>query len=149
MRPEDLPWTFHSAKRPSVNFCQISVQPGELPSSFRKARGILLNSVYPPCGWETIRQLSSTFRAAGRLSINFCQHSVRPGHPSTSVNSPLGRETFCELPSIFHAAEHFSSTFINISYGRETFRRPSSTFHAAGRPSVKLCQLFLRLGKLH
>ena len=58
MRLVDLPSTsinFHVAGRPSINFHQPSVQPGDL----------LLTSVNFPHGWDTFRQLSSTFRTDG------------------------------------------------------------------------------------
>ena len=82
-------------------FCQLSMLPGDLP----------LTSVKFLHGWEAFRlllstscaarrfsvnlrrenfhQISSTFLAVGRLSVNFRQLSVQPaGLPSISINFP-------------------------------------------------------------
>ena len=81
-----------------MNFCQLLVQPGDLPSTF----------VNFPCGLETFCQLPSTICAARRLSvkflcglrpsINFCQLYVPPGD-------------FCKLPSSFRVT---GSLFVNF-----------------------------------
>ena len=99
---------------------QLSVHQRDLPSA----------SVNIPYDREAFCQLPSTFRAAGRTSINFCQLSIPTGDLlSLSVSFPCDRETFCQLPLIFCAAVILSVQIL-------------STFFAAGTP-VKFCRLFV------
>ena len=104
--------TYCATGRPSVNFCQLSVRPGEL----------LSNSVNFPCGQK-----------------RFHEFSVRPGNfPSSSINFPCCRETFCQVPSNLCVAGRLSvnlSTFsvvrrlsVNFLCSQETFRQLLSTF---------------------
>ena len=104
----DLPSTSHAARRPSVNFHQLSklpgelrelsVQPGGFLSTFRATgrssinrqpsvwpRELLSTSINFQCAQKNFRQLSvrpgdfsSSFRVAMRLSVNFRQLSLRP-----------------------------------------------------------------------
>lgn len=89
-----LPSNFHAAKRLAVNFRHLSMQP----------------KVHP-----------STFFAAGRTYVNFCQIFLLPGDLSTSVNF------LCDW---------------------QTFRPMLLTFWTAVRSSVNFRQLFVLLGKL-
>ena len=128
-----LPSTFHTTRRPSVNFRQyfvwqetlrqLSVWPGDLPS------------------------LLSTFYVTVGPSVKLCQLPMQLGVlTSTSINFLFGRENFRKLPSIFHAAERpsinfrqhsvrtadFSLTSVKLACGLETFWQLPSTFRAAG-----------------
>ena len=58
--------TFHEARRPFVNFSQLSMPSGHLPST----------SVNFLCGLETFSQPRSTVCATGRPSVKFCKHFV-------------------------------------------------------------------------
>ena len=144
MWPEDLLPTLFVTGRPSVNFHQLSWQPGDLPST----------SVNFPCSQETFHQLPSTFcvarrpfvsflcdwetfrqylggretflqhlsnsREAGR-SVKFLQLSVEPGDlSSTSFTFTCGWETICQ-PSLW--PEDFPSNSVNFPCGLETFRQ--------------------------
>ena len=118
-----------------VNFHQLYVRPGDLPSTYG-------NFLY--C-WQTFRQVSSTFCATSRLSIIFSPLSVQPGNlPSTSFNSPCRQKTFRQLPLFLCAAW---TTSVNFPCGRTLSQLPS-TFHVAGRPSVNFCQVFVWPGVL-
>ena len=146
-----LPWTFRVAirccvtfrvaDRHSANLCQISEQPGDLPSTyvqfschreifcqhltiFRLAR---LPSVKVTYGCETFLQLPLNFRAAGWPSVNFREISVRPENVnfhlagSLSISFPVTCRFSInfsqlsvpsgELPSTFVQPEDLSSTF--------------------------------------
>ena len=114
--------TFCSSVVPSVNFCEYFVSVGP-PKTFRSAAGPSVNFsqlfVQP-------RDLTSTFRASTRPSINFLcirgifhQLSVRPRDLpstfcvardllSTSVNFPCLHGAFAQL-SLW--LRHFPSTF--------------------------------------
>ena len=160
--------TFRAAEKPSVNIPQLSLRPGELPSTF------------------------VNLRSAGRLSFNYRLLFVRQGYlPSTSINflwcpKALNEHfvqpvDFCQLFSIFCAVRDLPCTsvntvrpgdrpsnFVNYPYGgrpsftfrqhfawpgnhpltsnhfprgRETFHQLLSPFRAAGSPSVKFDQL--------
>ena len=161
---------FHVAGRSSVNFCQLFMWSGHLPSTFRtivrtsinfhqlsfRLGELLSSSVNISCGWEI-----------------FCQLSVQPGDFSpTYVNFPCDRETFRQLPSNFRAARRSPPTSVNLLCCREIFHQlsvwpvgflitsgsfpcDSSTFHelpstflAAGRPSVQFCQLSVQQREL-
>ena len=115
--------TFRVNSRPSINFCQLFMQLGN------------------------VLKISSTFSAAARHSVNFCQHSMQPGDLSNSVNFPCGQmisrqltvllgdlpltsvnfscdqETFCQFLSTIHAAGSFLPTSVCFSCGRETFHQ--------------------------
>ena len=79
---------------------------------------------------------------ATRPSVIFHQLSVRPEDlPTTSVNFPCCRETFCQIHEISVCTGYLLSTSTNILYGRVTFRQLLTNFCAARRPSVKfLCR---------
>ena len=62
---------------------------------------------------------------------------------STSVNFPYGRETFCQLPSIFLATRIFFDNFHHISMLPEDL---SSTLYEARRTSVNFRQLSVPSG---
>ena len=111
--------TFCATGRHSINFCQLSVQPEDLPS---------------------------TSCSAGRHSINFFEVSVRPGDLlSTSFNNPCGQETFWPIPSIFCTAERPSVNFHQLFC---VARRCYVNFRVAGRPSVNICKIFMPPGDL-
>ena len=106
MWPGDFLSNFNAAKRLSLNFCKLSMQPGDL----------LLTSVNFPCGQETFHQLPSSFRAAGRPSATFHELSVRQGDPPLiSVIFPFRRESFREIPSSFFAVGRPSVNFCQVS----------------------------------
>ena len=147
VRPEDLLPTCRLTGRPSVNFSEVSVQTEDLPST----------SGYFLCGRETFRKLSSTFRAIGRTSVNFCaarRHSVdnpcacvnfrqlpsmfraAKSLPSTSLNFPCRWETFCHLCQLSVLTGEIPTTSVNFPCGCETFLQLPSPFRAARRPSV-------------
>ena len=148
-----LPPTFRAARTLYVNFCQYSVQPGDLlptyinfpcsqwtlcqlPSTFRVARRLPSTSINLTCSWESFRQLLSTFRTARRPSINLLQLFGCPGdHLSTSVNFLCCLYTFCQLLSIFRAAGRPSVNFPKVSLQPEDL---PSTFSAAGIPTVNI-----------
>ena len=155
-----------AAGRVSVNFCQLSVLPGEILSTYVKflcgqktfcqlsmrLGGFPSIFVKFPCGREIFRQHSLTFRAAGRLSVNFhqllcgqktfCEPSMRPGDlPSTSLTFLCGQETFLQISSPFRAASRLSVNFRQPSSLTEELQ---STFLMAGRPSDNFCQLSMR-----
>ena len=95
-----IPSDFCVAGRPSDNFHQISIWPGDL---------------------------SSTFCTPGRLSMSFRQLAVRSRDLSTSINFPCGRGLsviFCQLSV---QAKDLPSTSINIPCSRETFCQLLST----------------------
>ena len=116
--------TFRVARRTSVNFRQLSVQQGDLPST----------SINILCHWETFPQLPSSFCTAGRPFVKFWQLSVWPEElPSIFVSFPCSRETFHQLPSTFVLLVDLPSTSISIPYGWETL---CQNFRATERPSV-------------
>ena len=136
MLPGDLPSTSVNSscnQKTFLKFRQLSVRPEDLVLTLRMAM-------------ETFRQYfvwpgdaPSTFRVAGRPSVNFCQLPMWPGVlTSTSINFLFGRENFRKLPSIFHAA-------VCLCVQPEIFCQLSSTFCAAMRPSVNFCHLSMRL----
>ena len=101
---------------------------GKLPSTS-------VNFLY---GQDTFCKLSSTFHAAGRLSVHLHLLSVLPGDlPSTSINFPCSQKTFHQLSARpgFVWPKDIPATSDIFPYRRETFRQLSSTFFAAGRPS--------------
>ena len=88
---------FPRAGTPSINFRQLYVQPGDLPSPF--ANFTCVRPARRPC------QLLSIFRNARRLSVKIRLLSVLLGGIlSTSINFPSILEKFCQLPSTFCAA---------------------------------------------
>ena len=126
-----LPSTFIVSGRTFFNFRQLSVQPQELPSTsvnflfhlktFHQLQSTSLHleelsiSINFPCGPQIICHLPSTFRAAGRHSVNFRQIFVRPGDLiSTSVKFPFTYENFCQLPSTFRETGDLLSTSVNF-----------------------------------
>ena len=132
---------FPCTGRPSVNFQQLSVCPGDL----------LISSIYFLCSKDNLRQHSvqlwdlpwtlTRFCAIGRPSIHFHELSMQPGtfHQLSSTFCIVGRSSVkcCQL-SVW--PRDLLSTFINILCGRETFRQLLSTFCAGKRSSVSfLC----------
>ena len=77
-RPSSTSVNFYVARRRSVIFHQLSVQPGDRPPT----------SVNILCVPVTFCKITSTFHAVGRPSVKFRQVSVQTG----------------DLPSTFHAA---------------------------------------------
>ena len=117
-----------------MNFCQLSRQPGYLASTFVDFQR----------GWETLRQLPSTFRTARRPSMNFpC--SVRPCISFQQL--PFGQK-----PSVNFSQQcmlgDLPQTSIKFPCSRDTFRQIPSTFRAARRPSVNFRQVFVLLDDL-
>ena len=133
-----FPSMFRDARRPSVSFYEISLLPGDITSisvNFLSDSGtfcelcqlpmwpgdVLSNSVDILCGRQTFRHIPSTFCAARRNFINFCQLSVLPED---------FRSTFCVS----------GRTFINfrqLSLLPEDF---GSAFRVSGRTSVTFRQ---------
>ena len=157
---------YSTSPRPSVGFCQLSMWPGELPSTsvnFHEAGCFPSISVSFPCRLETFQQLPSTFRTARIPSVNSRQIYLRLGDfRLTSVNFPCGWETFHHILSTFHASgrpsanfcqlavrsEYLPSTSVNHPCGLETFRQSPTNSRPAGGPSVKFHQLSVCLGDL-
>ena len=81
------------------------------------------------CGRETIRQLPSTFSAAGMPSFNFCKVSMRPE----------------DLLLTFRAT---GWTFINLCQLSVRPEDLPSTFYVAGRPSVNFWYHYLQTGDI-
>ena len=120
-----LPSTFCSIVGPSVNFCQLSMQP----------RDLLSTSVKYPCGHETFWQFPSTLDVAKRPSFHFHQLSaLLRDLLSAYVNFPCSQKTFCQLPPTSVQQGELSSTSVN--------------FCAAGRPSIDFRQYLVRPGDL-
>ena len=122
--------------RHSVNICQISVRPRDLPS--RSIKFCVAGRSSGNFGQLSERpvDLPSIFHVAGRPSINFCQLSVQPGDlPQISTNFLFHPRT-----STFHDV---GKLFI-FPCGRETFYQLQSTLHAAGRSSISFCLLPLQ-----
>ena len=120
----ELPSTFRAAGRPCFNFYQHSMLLEGFPST----------SLNFPCspktfrqslvGQETICQFPSNFRVAGRNSLNFLQHSIRPVDLlSTSDNCPCSKQIFHHLPT----------NSVNFQCSHETFRELLSTFDNSGK----------------
>ena len=121
---------FFAAGIPSLNFCNLSVQPGDLLST----------SVNFPCSQNI-----------------FCHLSTWTGDlPSTSVNFSSVRETFRQFPLTFL---RFFLNFRQLFMWQKTFHelsmRPGelpsilSTFHTAGRASINCCHLFVLPSMFH
>ena len=115
----ELPLTLDAAGTPSINFRQLNVWPGDLPST----------SVNFQCVWSTFRQCPSSLCVARRPSVKFCQLLRATG--ISSVNFPCRRKTFRQLPSTLRATGRPSVNFCQLSCGWETF-----------------CQLSVWLGEL-
>ena len=127
--PEQLLSTFRAVGH-SVNFHQLSVWPGDVPS------------------------ILSTFCVAGSTSANFRQLSLWL-EIFCKLASVCGRETYRHISSTFHAAGRDSIIIHELSMCPEDL--PSTlvrlvdlltTFYAPGRLSVNFRQLFVRLGEL-
>ena len=99
------------------------------------------------------RQIPPPFHSAGRHFVNFQQVFVQLGnHPSTSINSSCGWETYHQLPSTFCAARRPSvyfhplsmrpgdllSTSGKIPYVRLNFRQLPSYFERMGDTSTSM-----------
>ena len=95
----DLPSTsvnFGCSRETLHKFCQHSVQTEELLSTFCVARRPFVNFCQLSCAQETYRKLPATFCVAGRPSVKFRQFSMWQGDIlSTCVNFACGRETIC------------------------------------------------------
>ena len=119
VRPEDLPSTFvrpGDFMQASVNFnCSLDIfRP--IPSTFRVPGWTCVKFHQLSFGRVTIRQLTSTFSAIERHSVNFRECSEQPGDPpSTSVNFWCEWETFCKLLLTFCAACRPSINFHQLS----------------------------------
>ena len=143
--------TLCAGRKPSVTFLndweticeltQLSVQPGELPSTFVRPGDLPSSFVNSPCIQETFRELPLTFHAKVGPFVNFHQISVclrdllstfhAGGRPSINLcQFPFRQETFRQLPPFFRAAWRPSVSSITFLCGRETFHQLSSTFHA-------------------
>ena len=138
----ELPPSFRTVGRPSVKSYTLSVRSGEFHSTSVNFPTNQKTSFNFPCGRGTFRQLpqcplrtedlsstfvkfssgreifhqhSSTFLAAGRASVNFCQLSMQSGKCiSIYINFPFARET--------------SVNFRQFPYGQKTvceFCQPS------------------------
>ena len=67
-----------------------------------------------PCGVQTFRQLSSSFRTVGLPSVNFRQLSVQFEDLLLTFDDFLvGRETFRQLPQTFRAATRPTFNFLH------------------------------------
>ena len=155
MRVRDFSAPFHATWELSVNFCQLSMQPGELPSTFRAARR-------PSVKLSELSVQRETFRSSVRSSVKFrqistlpgdlqssCKISVQPGElPSTYVNFLFGLELSVHFLELFVSPGHILSTSINIPCRWENFFQFPSTFRAARRLSVNICQFFMRVRDL-
>ena len=117
---------FLCSQGPPVNFCQLFVQPEDLPSTFHATGDLPSNSINFPCGQEILRQLLSTFHTDWRTSANYHQLSVQPG----------------DLPSTFLATGRL---FVNFLCGLKTFRQLSVV---VGSPSINFSQLSVQPGDL-
>ena len=165
MWPEGLPTTFHVGGRHSVNFCELFMQPADLPSTFvnfpsRKETFCRLSSSFVrlvdlpstfiaarkysmnfPYGLENFRQILSTFRAPGRHSINFRQLYMQP--EDLSIFRIAGR-AFVKFRQLFVLPGDFPSTSVNITCGWETFHQLPSSFCAAVRHSMNFRSLSMQ-----
>ena len=150
-----LPSTYCAVGRPSINFRQLFLHPGELLSNsisfpynqtfcqhFVWLRGLPSTSINFPCGPQIIRLFPSTICAARRHSVNFNPLSTRTGDLlSTSVEFSCIQETIHQLPSVFLQPVDLSISvnllcsreiFCQLSCHWETFRQLPSTFCVAG-----------------
>ena len=138
--------TLCASVQPSVNFCQLSVRAGDLPSI----------SISFPFILETLSQLPSTFCTVGRPSFSFRLLSVWPVElavwlrdlPSTYVNFTFSRKTFCQILSTFHVAGRPSVSLSQLSLTQKTFRQLPLTFRTARLASVVFRQLSVLQGDL-
>ena len=118
-----------------INCHQLSLQSGDILSTF-------VNFL---CVHGTFRQLSLTFCAATRPSVNFRQLSVQPGDfPTISINFPSGPATFHEIPSTFVRPGQLPSTFVNFPCILETLCQQLSTVREVFRFSMNFSQVSLR-----
>ena len=83
------------------------------------------------CDWETFNQLLSTFRVAGRYSVNFRKLSMWPESLLT---------IFVRLGDLLSTFRETGRPSVNFSFGWETFRQIASNFRVAGRPNVSFRQ---------
>ena len=110
---EKFPSIFCASMGPSVNFCQLSLSPRDIPSTSVKflwfhgifhqhllhSWDVLSTSVNFPCIHSTFHQLPSTFRAPTESSVN-----------------NMGRHrTFHQHQSIFRASAGLPYTCVNFS----------------------------------
>ena len=115
----EIPSTFVNSSCGRKTFCQLPLtfRVAKRPVNFHAA---WRHSVNIMCGWVTLRQLSSTFCVAVTRSVNFF---MWPGSfPSSSVNYPCCRKSFCQLSE---QPVELPSTSVDCPYGLENFRQLS------------------------
>ena len=103
----------------SVNFLQLSVRPGELPTNFH---------------------------AAGKRSDNFQQFSVQSGDLLSNTVNFMCHRVSCQFLSTLSMAWRLFINFPELLCSWETFRHLPITFCAVGRLSVNFSQHFVRPG---
>ena len=105
----NLPSTLCAAGRTSVNFRQLSIRPGDLPSTF----------VNITCRHLTLSQLPMRPGDLKSTSANFlCGRETFLRHPS---NFLLGQENFCKLQSTFINFRLVGRPSVNFLCHRENF----------------------------
>ena len=137
MPPGELPSTSNATGRPSNNFCQLPVWPKDLS---------LTSAGRPSVNFHKLsvrrENLLYNFCVVGRPSIPFRQLFERQGDlPSTFVTILCSRETLRQFPSTFRSIMGPSVKICQLPVHRETFLELQSIFCVAGRPCVKFWQL--------
>ena len=142
-------------RSPSVNFCELTVLPGDLPSTsvnfpccqktFRQLSvntgDLPLTFVNLPCFQYIFLQFTSTFHVARRPSANFCELYMWPEEiPSTFCASGRSAQIFVYFPCGWETFRPLPSTFVPPV----TFCQLLSTFRVVGRCCGSFHQLFLR-----
>ena len=147
-------WTFvkfrEHSMRPrdflSVNFRQLSVYRRtfrRLPSTLRASTG---PSVYFPCIHGIFRQFPSTLCASSGPSVNILQPSVHLQELlPIFVNFPCVLGTVSQFPTTFCDSMVPSVKFREICVCLRVRSSTSVKFHAPDGPSVKFCELPMRL----
>ena len=107
-----LPAPVRAAKKPSINFRQLSVRLRDLPSA----------SVNLPCCCGTFHQLPSTFCSAAGPSINFRQllstFRADTGH---FINFPYFAGPSVNFHHFYMLSSDLPSAYVNFLYGCRTF----------------------------
>ena len=110
VQPGDLLSTFRATGRPSIKFCELPLSPGDIMLNF------------------------STFSLTRRPSINLRQHSAQlEDLPLTFVNFPCSQKTFHQLSVRLGEFPSISSNFPS--------GRPSVNFCTAGRTFINFFQM--------
>ena len=104
--------TFCVAWKPSMKFHQLSVHPGELPSTSVRQGDLLSTYVIFVCCWETFLQLSVWSGDLPSTSVSITEDLC------TSVNFTYCWENFRRLPSNFLANGRPSVNFFHLSVWR-------------------------------